>query len=390
MKNCRRQVAIDNDGFRDDENDPQLESTAMNDVDSNGLTSLSGKALEVSLSIEIPNSFEKANRINISGPCNGIYCVWTKNGITLWNPALRELRVLPKHANPFQAFVRSSCAFGFDCLSDDYKVIRKLFPKRGGPGTATGTRMFEVYSLNTDSWKIVNVYEDSYVYLEDRCLNLNGIIYWAAYKEKRKVFFLKSVFAFNLGNEEYFEIPPPVFDKKMTFDVSVLNELIALIAFRFDVRSTSQCFDVWVMSESYGSNGNNGDFWTLLLRLEPHIPEVLSPLGFQRNGELILFNDQKIIMFNPNSQGIKRIPIPRSVQVLFHEESLISIKGKDVHPPKEGGSLHTKIASILLLDLVKTLSSGSVRGCVFPMMKKHFITMRNRGQKQFSGFNATE
>ncbi|KAK6933652.1 F-box domain [Dillenia turbinata] len=298
-------------------------------MEKNGLTSLSGKNLEVSFPIEIPNSFKKANRIEISGPSNGIYCVLTENGITLWNPALRELRFLPKHAIPFSAFVGSACAFGFDCLSDDYKVIRKLLPKRGGPGTATasGARMFEVYSLNTDSWKIVNVYEDSLVFLENHCVNLNGIIYWAGYKEKREAFILKSVFAFNLGNEEYFEIPPPVFDKKKTFDVSMLNESIALIAYGLDVRSASQRFDVWVLSESYGSNGNNGDLWTFLLRLEPHIPKVLSPLWFQRNGELVLFKNQKIIMLDPNCQGIKRIPIPRSRQVLFNEESLISIKG---------------------------------------------------------------
>ncbi|KAK6917168.1 F-box domain [Dillenia turbinata] len=99
----------------------------------NGLISLSCKTLEVSLPIEIPNSFKEAKRINISGPCNGMYyCVWTEDGITLWNPALRELKFLPKHAIPMQRIFYSSPAFGFDCLSNDYKVVRQLFPDTGG------------------------------------------------------------------------------------------------------------------------------------------------------------------------------------------------------------------------------------------------------------------
>ncbi|KAK6933659.1 F-box associated domain, type 1 [Dillenia turbinata] len=172
------------------------------------------------------------------------------------------------------------------------------------------------------------MYDDSQVFLNHLCVNLNGIIYWGGYKKKGNGFLLATVFAFRLVNEEFFDISPPmsVHNEKMILNVSLLNESIALIAFHFDEHRTSQCFDVWVMSEGSGSNGNNRYSWTMLLKLEPPFPEKLSRLEFQRNGELICFIDRQIIILNPNSQGVKKIRVPRARGVFYYEEILISIK----------------------------------------------------------------
>ncbi|KAK6928987.1 F-box domain [Dillenia turbinata] len=297
-------------------------------IGSNALILLSSKTLDVFQEMKVPEAFEKAKRLQISGPCNGIYCVWTEDGITLWNPAIRQLKLVPKLGISFELpknLNRTCYGFGFDRASDDYKLVRTMFPGGGGGGKG----MLNIYSLKNDSWKIINTHVEFPVLLHHPCVSLNGVLYWPALVEKQTCRMSKSLFAFNLANEKFLEIPLPIdvcSDEKI-LTISVLNDSIALVAFDFGPHVIWQCFDIWVMREDYDACGDDRYSWTRLLRFGP-LPQVSYPLGFQRNGELILHSDEELIMLDRNNQGVKRVPV--SGQVYFYEESLISIKVETV------------------------------------------------------------
>jgi F-box interacting protein len=74
-----------------------------------------------------------------SSPCNGIICFYRDwDGITLWNPTIRESKVLQIYCKWF--FV----GFGFDSEVNDYKIM-------GFTGAWNSTRII-LYGLSSDNW----------------------------------------------------------------------------------------------------------------------------------------------------------------------------------------------------------------------------------------------
>ncbi|KAL9390034.1 hypothetical protein Peur_018639 [Populus x canadensis] len=74
-----------------------------------------------------------------SSPCNGIICFYRDwDGITLWNPAIRESKVLQIYCKWF--FV----GYGFDSEVNDYKIM-------GFTGAWNSTRIIS-YGLSSDNW----------------------------------------------------------------------------------------------------------------------------------------------------------------------------------------------------------------------------------------------
>nr|POE44712.1 f-box/kelch-repeat protein [Quercus suber] len=134
-------------------------------------------------------------RPNMCGCINGIICIGGSfgdsfNGFFLWNPAIRQYKVVPYPTLPPCAlalypdlfYTDVSYAFGYDNNSNDYKVVRIVTYKRYADDTMVENTFVHVYTLSTDSWRqIINPKFD--------CLNiiyknnfdekyLNGFYYW--------------------------------------------------------------------------------------------------------------------------------------------------------------------------------------------------------------------
>ncbi|KAL9353007.1 hypothetical protein Peur_055687 [Populus x canadensis] len=74
-----------------------------------------------------------------SSPCNVIICFYRDwDGITLWNPAIRESKVLQIYCKWFLV------GFGFDSEVNDYKIM-------GFTGAWNSTRII-LYGLSSDNW----------------------------------------------------------------------------------------------------------------------------------------------------------------------------------------------------------------------------------------------
>ncbi|CAI9263864.1 unnamed protein product [Lactuca saligna] len=77
------------------------------------------------------------------GSCNGTFCLWTKKGLILWNPSIRRKLIVPEFPQRSEPFTLRGIGFGFDPISDDYKVVQTSHVK--------GNNSF-VYAVKSGTW----------------------------------------------------------------------------------------------------------------------------------------------------------------------------------------------------------------------------------------------
>ncbi|XP_048496457.1 F-box protein At1g52495-like [Beta vulgaris subsp. vulgaris] len=97
--------------------------------------------------------------------------------IFLWNPSIRKALELPS-PEMLTAEVRFDidCAFGFDHVRNDYKVVASVYI---GGGLHI-PRFVEIFTLSTCSWKTVNIDRGPCLWIHGSPkVFLNGIIYWS-------------------------------------------------------------------------------------------------------------------------------------------------------------------------------------------------------------------
>ena len=93
----------------------------------------------------------------VYGPCNGILCPYSPKGLTLWNPATREIKSLPRTTfrhSKFWERAHTFMAFGRDPKTRDYKVVRFL---------TLPIRKAELYTLSSDSWRQMDLDVPAYI-----------------------------------------------------------------------------------------------------------------------------------------------------------------------------------------------------------------------------------
>lgn len=139
-------------------------------------------------------SFDEYSKLNLSlksvgsfftivGNCNGLLCLLDERNssapvknIYLWNPMIRKSITLPKYKF-FSSNVEST-GFGFDHVTNDYKVIRIVHPS-----FPNFSSRVELYSLSTGEWRNIShvTFPKYEVYGHSQQANLNGAIHWLAH-----------------------------------------------------------------------------------------------------------------------------------------------------------------------------------------------------------------
>ena len=136
----------------------------------------------------------KPHRFEIVGSCNGIICLLVdKIRFLLWNPSTRQAKRTTKILKNQRAwncmYQVHQMAFGFDSLSNDYKVIRFLGPfTRRRPfitpifNADNFVPVLQLYSANTDAWKEIQVqYFPWIVRDEASSVMCNDNLHWIAH-----------------------------------------------------------------------------------------------------------------------------------------------------------------------------------------------------------------
>ncbi|PQP99726.1 F-box protein CPR30 [Prunus yedoensis var. nudiflora] len=234
--------------------------------------------------------------IRVVGICDGLFCLADDMfrycyNFFIWNPAIRKLVTIPWPNVRFDthAGYDASIGFGFDAMTNNYKVVRvvTLLDQRGTPTLA------EVYSLATGTWTSLGCVSPTCL-TDGRASSVffNGVLHWPVFcKTNGDLYYF--ILTFHLGKEVFRKMPMPKiikwkFDLGMQLSVSDNRKSIAL--FTMDNRFEDSFLEIWVMKE-YGIK----ESWTKLITLGPEGPERLLPraLWFRKSGEvLVLLTDK--------------------------------------------------------------------------------------------------
>ncbi|XP_074301023.1 putative F-box protein At3g16210 [Silene latifolia] len=221
------------------------------------------------------------------GPCDGLYYVCcsyrSDDGRRLWNPTLKHCKILPpvvsKHnlpSNRYFAFWDNNYGFGFDPVTQDYKVVIIKDIVDASDNRLEMPPGVLVYSLRTDSWKYVADLPKYYELRDNKSyVFANKSLYWLA--SNPCSWGNQAIIAFNLATDECREIqlPMPPSDE-YDCDYECLMVYRGNMAF-VKVDQKMRLFCVWALKKRK---------WVEKLRMSLHFM-ARKPLGQWRDGLLI-------------------------------------------------------------------------------------------------------
>ncbi|PRQ42544.1 putative F-box domain, galactose oxidase/kelch, beta-propeller, F-box associated interaction [Rosa chinensis] len=255
----------------------------------------------------------------IYGSKNGLLCLAgnvmdSNSPIYIWNPSVRKFRTLPQPrfdhycVDCFPKHVDIPLLFGFHPELNDYKVIRMMLP---------GSIKMEVYTLSTNSWKIIQVIPPwlNTMKFSTRSEFWNGMAYWLATKDS-----MVRVVLFDTNNEEFEELAVPITILSDDWDayIEVYKESICLLHVKVELDNDVGCdsIDFWVLQEQ--------DFKKLHTVYFPQVYHVI--WGFSVDNELLLedySSDGELAFYNLESKQVQKIRISSYLSVHTYIESLV-------------------------------------------------------------------
>jgi molecular chaperone HtpG len=188
-----------------------------------------------------------------SSAVDDILCIYkwiSDTKVVLWNPATNEVYVVPPNLPECLPNVRVHFllhGFGYDHVSDDYKVIRfvyyTVFIVDSQDVHVTPDCFWEIYSLRNNSWRKLNVDMPSSYSTNKFCnVYMNGVCHWLQKGDDENY-----LVSFNLSNHVFFKTP---FDKHVgfCFNLTVLNGSVALITSNYKWTATTS-FSISILGE---------------------------------------------------------------------------------------------------------------------------------------------
>ncbi|KAL5565988.1 hypothetical protein UlMin_029152 [Ulmus minor] len=257
---------------------------------------------------------EKDLRCVTVSECNGIVCLADYyDHIVLSNPAINQIKFLPKSCLG-DRFVLQGVGFGYDSRADDYKVVRfgrdmTVYPRA------------ELYSLNSDSWKEIDmdIDRDYFPSLNLQVYN-NGVFYWYMSGPRNMIC------AFDMSDEAFQTIPLPDNLQAQSSSLGVWNDSLALFVCPGEKgASESLCIDIWLMNDCCS--------WSKKLTIGPLVG-VDCPLGFWKNDELLMraTNVKQLVSYNVGTQKLRNLTIDGldgiGCRAFSYVKSLVSLQGK--------------------------------------------------------------
>ncbi|XVF62524.1 hypothetical protein PTKIN_Ptkin09bG0015200 [Pterospermum kingtungense] len=245
----------------------------------------------------------------ILGCCNGLLALRKSLlEVCLWNPSTRKSYILPvaqieypplSDVNRFKTF--HTYGFGYEPISEDYKLVRMVQFKAKDPVTAVDMETeVRVYSFRTNSWRRIKGFPCRFKYYRPYGIGIlaNHALHWVVRRRTWSVIW-SFVVAFDLGTEEYRVVPLPYgLGENVQGSVTALGGYLCLIA----AYSVTDIIDIWIMKEY-----RVPEWWTKLISLKhpddfledttrrQHIWDYLNVLPFAnlKSGHKLLLQQDK-------------------------------------------------------------------------------------------------
>ncbi|KAL5706787.1 hypothetical protein ACHQM5_024909 [Ranunculus cassubicifolius] len=252
------------------------------------------------------NSYELIGIVNgligLSPVCDEFYVA---DPCYVCNPITREYVILPK--SPKIDMVPLALGFGFDSITDDYKVIRILITKKESKiedNEVEDENVVEVFTLGSREWRQVAI-EVPHIrhVLQHSGVFVNGRIHWLGYTNTGSS---EVILSFNVATEEFDILLLPVQLLHSGFSIwrrlLVLGDCLGLYCGHYGGRN------IWVMKD-YGVH----DSWAKQCNISTECGNLYASLnsGYLQlqNGELLLLVNDTIGYYDLQRNVFKRIRI---------------------------------------------------------------------------------
>ncbi|GLT33885.1 hypothetical protein SLA2020_084390 [Shorea laevis] len=248
----------------------------------------------------------------LRGSCNGFLLFTTFSHIVLCRKFISEYQLI----TPRPEFMISKSypralkfglhGFGYDPVSDDYKVVLIMGFCSGRRQNAPTRHEIKVFSLRKNAWTSPQT-TTPLPFIPDggfnaaRAVLAGSGIHWVAYRDylrKTPPF----VLAFDLTTDDFREIELP--EKTKATAVGELGGCLTV------THPKNEHLDLWVMKEYMVKES-----WTLLFRISMinrgvDVSEYMRPLAFSRNGnKILLVSLNNLLWYDPDNDKLDPLDI---------------------------------------------------------------------------------
>ncbi|XP_071687773.1 F-box protein CPR1-like [Rutidosis leptorrhynchoides] len=206
--------------------------------------------------------------------------------------------------------------FGYDSLTDDYKVVTISDIHRANLVNVDVTMHVHVYSLRANTWKGIIDTPGNHIYTVDAGVFSNGFLHWLEIKENEH---LGNIIAFSLSDEKFNEILIP----KVDFVYGKNCKLVDLggkLALFMESKG-----EVWLMNE-YGVN----ESWTKIsLHGFDEMRMFFRPMIFDYDGKIMVVGKKQRFIYDVEGGFSENVEISHNHQLIVlgsYVESLVSLQ----------------------------------------------------------------
>ncbi|KAL4620483.1 hypothetical protein ACB092_06G157600 [Castanea dentata] len=183
--------------------------------------------------------------------------------LILWNPSIRKAISLPSPVVNVPLFFKAvdHLGFGYDPITDDYKIVRLVY-LQGGFSHNDHERnppIVQIYTLRTGAWRTIPGHDSRFTIVEQTeqfsSVFVNGSVHWFVEDDDAVDFMVcNMIISFDIKDEVFHEMAvPKCFERRWdsNMKVAVVGGLLALVPCNYDPDFSDPCYSVWVMKE-YG------------------------------------------------------------------------------------------------------------------------------------------
>ncbi|KAL4345117.1 hypothetical protein HN51_063116 [Arachis hypogaea] len=299
-----------------------LNQHVPNTVESN-LFSLFGERYENRVKFDWPSPFHQDNEtVIVVGSCvNGTICLQqvsmidttTSIKVLLWTPKTKEFKVVPPSltAEPELRFQITITGFGYDHVTDDYKLIQNVLVHALNNDYAEVNpplpgQFWQIYSVKSNCWRNLDLEMTCDVFPQSvgLAVYLNGVCHWLAIEDNNQEPYDTEVLlvSFDMSSEMFVTTPISRYNHHDFCDryLVVLKESVAVISTFED----NNCFDVSILGEA-----GVKESWVKLFTVG--LPTCVDhPIGAGKNGDIFFRKyDGELVWYDFSSKTIKEIGI---------------------------------------------------------------------------------
>ncbi|OWM67594.1 F-box/kelch-repeat protein At3g06240-like [Punica granatum] len=269
--------------------------------------------------ISDPRSFKQ-----VGGSCNGLLCLVANfECFILWNPTTGAYNELPSPSPcPDTAGRQFFYGFGYDCSTDDYKLLKGSTPSYGSQSVDT---IAEIYSCRTNTWRRMKY--DRVPYVTGRGLFLNGSLHWLVETDLTDNDGM--IVSFDVTNEKFGGLVSPLsHDRGVLFKGLMIAEDCLFVYQGLKTGINGFTLEGWVLSD-YRMKSSWTNICSFLIEECRPLRYFWHPVWFRKDGKVLFHlgqEDTTVLIYDPDKGTGDGIKIAKLFLYNYRDyvESLIS------------------------------------------------------------------